>query len=293
MFTISIMNNIENINYNLTEKDMTEIRYICVFIFILIVIIYKNAFENDNYSCNNILVNTYLYVLISLLLFHLMTLLFINAKLHIKLFEFLKNTNVIIGLLCITGLLFGLLSIFDSNYNNILISHIMLLVLIGVFSLLTSILYVLLKNHNLYTRVLYTTLLFVMVLLCIFYFKKDLIKKYLKDEYYFIVLILLFVVFLVELIYILFMGYDKTMTMVTSACVLLIFGYFLLKDTENVMNITEENCKIALKNCKDNINENCNIEDYPNYPQKSFNIFHDIIIIFQNIAELYLSTAQD
>lgn len=169
----------------------------------------------------------------------------------------------------------------------------MLLVLIGVFSLLTSILYVLLKNNNLYTRVLYTTLLFVMVLLCIFYFKKDLIKKYLKDEYYFIVLILLFVVFLVEMIYILFIGYDKTMTIVTSSCVLLIFGYFLLKDTENVMNITEENCKIALKNCKDNINENCNIEDYPSYPQKSFNIFHDIIIIFQNIAELYLSTSQD
>ena len=68
----------------------------------------------------------------------------------------------------------------DSNYNNILISHIMLLVLIEVFSLLTSILYVLLKNHNLYNRVLYTTLLFVMVLLYIFYFKKDLIKKYLK-----------------------------------------------------------------------------------------------------------------
>ena len=56
----------------------------------------------------------------------------------------------------------------------------MLLVLIGVFSLLTSILYVLLKNHNLYNRVLYTTLLFVMVLLCIFYFKKDLIQQYLK-----------------------------------------------------------------------------------------------------------------
>ena len=28
LFTISIMNNIENISYNLTEKDMTEIRYI-------------------------------------------------------------------------------------------------------------------------------------------------------------------------------------------------------------------------------------------------------------------------
>ncbi len=287
------MNNIENINYNLTEKDMTEIKYVCVFIIILIIIIYKNAFENGNYSCNNILVNTYLYVLISLLLFHLMTFLFINFKLHIKLFEFLKKTNVIIGLLGMFGLLFGLFYIFNTNYNNILISHIMLLVLIGVFSLLTSILYVVLKNNNLYNRVIYTTLLFVIVLLCIFYFKKDFIKKYLKDEYYFIVLILLFVVFLVEIIYILFIGYDKSITIITSCCVLLIFGYFLLKDTEDIMNITEKNCKIALKNCKDNINYNCNIENYPSYPQKSFNIFHDIIVIFQKVAELYLSTNQD
>ena len=287
------MNNIENITYNLTERDITEIKYACMFIFILIIIIYKNAFENNNYSCNNILVNTYLYILISLLLFHVMTLLFINANLHIKLFEFLKNTNIIIVLMGLIGILFSLFSIFDMNYNNILISHIMLLVLIGIFSLLTSLVYVLLKKYNLYYRVLYTTLLFIVVLLSIFYLKKDLIKEYLKDEYYFIVLILCFAVFIVELIYILFMGYDKTKTIITSICVLLIFGYFLLKDTEKIMNITEENCNIALKNCNENINNNCNLDDYPNYPQKSFNIFHDIIIIFKRIADLYLSTTHD
>lgn len=283
------MYNIEIINYNLTKKNMSEIKYGFILVIILIIIIYKNAFENNNYSCNNILVNTYLYVLISLLLFHIITLLFINKNLHIKLINFMKETNIIIVLIGMFGLLFSLLSIFNMNYNNILLSHIILLVLIGVFSLLTSLIYVILKKYNLYNKVLYTTLLFVIVLLTIFYFKKDLIKKYLKDEYYFIVLILFFVVFIVEMIYILLIGYDKTNRIIISSFVLVIFGYFLLKDTEKIMNITEENCNIALKNCNGDYNINCNLEDYPNYPQKSFNIFNDIIIIFKRIADIYLS----
>ena len=290
LFNINIMNNIENINYSLTKKDLNEIKYAVIFVIILIIIIYRNAFKNNNYSCNNILVNTYLYVLISLLLFHIITLLFINVNLHIKFMKILKETNPIIVLIGIIALLFSLLSIFNINYNNILLSHIILLVLIGLLSLLTSLFYVILKKNNLYNKVLYTTLLFILVLLTIFYFNKDLIKKYLKDEYYFIVLILFFVVFIVEMIYILFMGYNKTKTIIISACVLLIFGYFLLKDTEKIMNITEENCNIALKNCKgNNYNMNCNLKDYPNYPQKSFNIFHDIIVIFKRIGDIYLA----
>tara|TARA_A100001015_G_scaffold124949_1_gene138477 strand:- start:4734 stop:5612 length:879 start_codon:yes stop_codon:yes gene_type:complete len=290
------MNNIENINYNLTNKDINEIKYVGVFIIILIIIIYKNAFENNNYSCNNILVNTYLYVLISLLLFHVITLLLINANLHKKYMYYLKNTNIIVSLIFMLGLFFGLFSLFNMYYNNILFSHLILLILIGVFSLFTSLIYVILKKYNLYNKVFYTTLLFVMVLLIIFYFKQDLIKKYLNDEYYFIILILLFVILIVEIIYMLFMGYNKNITVTISACVLLIFGYFLLKNTEKIINITEKNCNIALKNCNENTknvrgyNNNCNLEDYPNYPQKSFNIFQDIIIIFKRIADIYLAT---
>ena len=93
---MSNINKIDNFDYKLTNKDYNEIKYICVFIVILIGVIYTNAFENNNYSCNNILVNTYLYVLISLLLFHVITLLLINANLHKKFMYYLKKTNVIV-----------------------------------------------------------------------------------------------------------------------------------------------------------------------------------------------------
>ena len=293
---MSNINKIDNFDYKLTNKDYNEIKYICVFIVILIGVIYTNAFENNNYSCNNILVNTYLYVLISLLLFHVITLLLINANLHKKFMYYLKKTNVIVVFIFMFGLFFVLDFLFNMYYNNILFSHLILLILIGVFSLFISFIYVNLKKYNIYNKVLYTTILFVLVLLTIFYFKQDLIKKYLNDEYYFIVLILLVVILIVEIIYMVFMGYDKNITVIISACVLLIFGYFLLKDTEQIMNITEENCNKALKNCNENTtnswkyNINCNLEDYPNYPQKSFNIFNDIIMIFKRISDIYLVT---
>ena len=157
-----------------------------------------------------------------------------------------------------------------------------------------SLTYAILKKQNLYNKVFYTTLLFISVLLIIFYFNQDLIKQYLTDEYYFIVLILLFVVFLVEIIYILFIGYSKNSTILISAIVLVIFGYFLLADTQKILDITEGNCKIALKNCNKNMYDpKCNIDDYPSYPQKSFDIFHDIIVIFRRIAEIFLATNSD
>jgi len=285
------MNSIEDLKYKLTEKDFKELKYSGMIAIVLIVVIYLNAFENNNYTCKNILVNTYLYVLISLVLFNMMTLLFINANLHINFLKLLSNFKpfmIFIGLILI---LFGLLFVFDLNSNNIIVSHIILLILISIFSLLISLLYVKLKKYNLYNKVFYTTVLFICVLLLLFYFNKDLIQKYLSYEYYYIILILLFVVLIVEIVYILLIGYSKNMTILLSSIVLIIFGYLLLADTQKILDITEENCNKALKNCSTSIyNIDCNLDDYPNYPQKSFNIFNNIIVIFQRMSEIFLAS---
>ena len=117
------------------------------------------------------------------------------------------------------------------------------------------------------------------------------LKKYLKNEYFYIILILLFVVLIVEIVYILLIGYDKTMTILISAIVLIIFGYLLLVDTQNILEVTEDNCNRALKNCKTSIfNKDCNLNDYPSYPQKSFSIFNNIIVIFQRLGQIFLAS---
>ena len=38
---------------------------------IISIIIYRNAFKNGNYTCDNLVINTYLYVILSLVLFHI------------------------------------------------------------------------------------------------------------------------------------------------------------------------------------------------------------------------------
>lgn len=282
---------LDSLKYALRQQDYNELKYSSITVCVLIVIIYLNAFENNKYTCKNILVNTYLYVLVSLILFHIITMLLVNYELHIKFFTLLSSFNTFLVFIGLLVILVGLTFIFNMSHNNILVSHFILLLLISLFSLLISVTYARLKNYNLYNKVFYTTLLFISVLLIIFYFYQDTIKQYLTDKYYFIVLILLFVVFLVEMIYLLFIGYSKNSTILISAIVLVIFGYFLLADTQKILDITEGNCKIALKNCNKSLfNKECNIDDYPSYPQKSFDIFHDIIVIFRRIAEIYLAS---
>ena len=285
------MNSIEDLKYKLTEKDFNELKYSSIMTIILVVIIYLSAFENNNYTCKNILVNIYLYVILSLLLFHIMTLLFVNANLHISYLNFIKNFNVFViffGIIILLGILF---LIFNMNSNNIIVSHLIFIFLISIISFFTSLMYARLKKNNLYNKVFYTTLMFIVVLLLLFYFNQDILKKYLKNEYLYIILILLFVVLIVEIVYILLMGYDKTMTILFSSIVLIIFGYLLLVDTQNILEITEENCNKALKNCRTSIyNNDCKLKDYPSYPQKSFDIFMDIIVIFQRLGQIFLAS---
>jgi FtsH-binding integral membrane protein len=285
------MNSIEDLKYKLTEKDFNELKYSGILTIVLVVIIYLSAFENNNYTCKNILVNIYLYVILSLLIFHIMTLLFVNADLHISFLNFITNFNRFVILFCTFILFGGILLVFDMNSNNIIVSHLILLLLISLISLFTSLMYAILKKTNLYNKVFYTTLMFIVVLLLLFYFYQDILKKYLKNEYLYIILILLFVVLIVEIVYILLMGYDKTMNILISAIVLIIFGYLLLVDTQHILEITENNCNKALKSCKTSIyNDHCNPDDYPSYPQKSFSIFNDIIVIFQRMSQIFIAS---
>ena len=285
--------NVDSLKYVLTEKDYKELIYASVSVVVLMVIIYMNAFENNNYTCNNLLVNTYLYVLISLILFHIMSSLIINYELHIKFFKLTESLNFFLLLFGLFFIIVGLTFIFHMNYKNIFISHFMLLVLISFFSLLISITYARLKKNNLYNKTFYTTLLLISVLLILFYFNQDLIKEYLTDEYYYIVFILLFVVFIIQVFYITFIEYTNTTSIIFSSVILVIFGYFLLADTQRILNITKENCNTALKNCNERTPYECNVEDYPSYPQKSFDIFMSIITIFEKIGNMYLSGNED
>ena len=67
-------------NDNIQLVEDKEFMYPCVFALLLCGLYIIVPFENNNYTCDNIVVNVYLYVLVSLVLFHIFTLVFVKNK---------------------------------------------------------------------------------------------------------------------------------------------------------------------------------------------------------------------
>ena len=282
-------------NNNIQLVENKEFMYPCTFALILCCIIYYSAYENNNYTCNNIIVNTYLYVLLSLVLFHIFTLIFVKFKSIKYLSLFIKKTGLIVYFIVLLGLLLGIFYIFDTLHINIFGSHLVLLLLIMIFSYFFSYMYILLNLQGLYQQVIITTCLTVFALLSLFYFKKNEMIEYISNNNNYTIFVVVFmIVVLFQLVYYFLFGYSKIVRIIVASVVILCFMFLLITDTQKILQITPENCKKALKMCKDDItNAGCVIDNYPSYPQKSFDIFHDIIILARNIAQIYLATNND
>tara|TARA_B100001564_G_scaffold332562_1_gene319559 strand:- start:611 stop:1504 length:894 start_codon:yes stop_codon:yes gene_type:complete len=284
------------LNDNTTELVKTNDFYIPVAILVVLCgLIYNSAFENNKYTCDNIVANVYLYVLVSLVLFHIFTLIFVKNKSIKYLYAIQKKMGNIVFLLLFVAILFGLFMVFYSIQTNIIGSHIMLVILIGIISYLLSYLFILLKMQGLYNQVILTTALLVFGIMCIFYYKQELIVPYLKDEKIYLTVVVIFIILIIcKLIYFYIYGYSKMIRIVGASVVVVLFIYLLLADTQQILEITPSECKTALVECqKSMFNSKCNIEKYPSYPQKSYEIFNDIIVIAKNISEIFLASNND
>lgn len=284
------------LNDDTTELVKTNDFYIPVAILVVLCgLIYNSAFENNTYTCDNIVANVYLYVLVSLVLFHIFTLIFVKNKSIKYLYAIQKKMGNIVFLLLFVAILFGLFMVFYSIQTNIIGSHIMLVILIGIISYLLSYLFILLKMQGLYNQVILTTTLLVFGIMCIFYYNQELIVPYLQDEKIYLTVVVIFIILIIcKLIYFYIYGYSKMIRIVGASVVVVLFIYLLLADTQQILEITPSECKTALVECqKSMFNSKCNIEKYPSYPQKSYEIFNDIIVLAKNISEIFLASNND
>ena len=284
------------LNDDTIELVKTNDFYIPVTILVVLCgLIYNSAFENNTYTCDNIVANVYLYVLVSLVLFHIFTLIFVKNKSIKYLYVIQKKMGNIAFSLLFLAILFGLFMVFYSIQTNIIGSHIILVILIGIISYLLSYLFILLKMQGLYNQVILTTTLLVFGIMCLFYYKKELIVPYLKDEKIYLTVVVIFIILIIcKLIYFYIYGYSKMIRIVGASVVVVLFIYLLLADTQQILEITPSECKTALVECQKNMfNSKCDIEKYPSYPQKSYEIFNDIITLAKNIAEIYLASNND
>lgn len=269
---------IENTNYNIP----------IVSAIIISIIIYRNAFKNGNYTCDNFVTNTYLYVILSLVLFHIFMVYFSN---NISLEVFLdinKNYNINIVLIITIFILFTIIMIFKNVYKNVVISHIILLLLIAFFGFCNSFLYTLLKMEGLYEKVIFTVLFIFILFTFLFYKYKETFSQYINDKFYIIVILSVLLVCIIEIILLFTNSYSLNFIFIISSFIIGAFIYILLYHTKLLSQIKKKDCEEALKNCNSEDKKNCNSGNYPSYPQKSWNIFNAIIVLFQNISEIFL-----
>jgi len=284
------------INDNTIELVKTNDFYVPVAILIVLCgLIYNSAFENNKYTCDNIITNVYLYVLVSLVLFHIFTLIFVKNKSIKYLYTIQKKMGNIVFLLLFAAIVFALFLVFYLIHTNIIGSHIMLVILIGIISYLLSYLFILLKMQGLYNQVIFTTILLVFGIMCIFYYNQELIVPYLQDENIYLTVLVIFMILVIcKSIYFYIYGYSKIIRIVAASVVIILFIYLLLVDTQKILEITPSECKTALVECRKSMfNSKCNIEKYPSYPQKSYEIFNDIIVLYSKIAEIFLASNND
>lgn len=279
---------LKNNEFNIS---VSEFYLPCGLFIILCILIYNNSFDNNMvYICDNILQNTFLYVFASLVLFHILTMFFIKYKF----IRYMEGLIISIGpvafiLLFILALTF-LIYLFHLYQTDVGVSHGLLIILISVFSYLFSYIFLLLRINNLYSTVLNSLILGLILIAVVFYFKSDFILEHLNDNHYLLLLYIVLFVILAHIIFYSIYGYNKKHRIIYSLIIMIIFIYILLMDTKKILMITKPNCKKALNICNRDITSySCNLLNYPSYPQKSFEIFHDLIILLQETANIYLA----
>ena len=269
---------IENTNYSIP----------IISAIIISLIIYKNAFKNGNYTCNNLVTNTYLYVILCLVLFHIFMIYFAENITIDMFLDISKNYNINVILLISIAILFGLLMIFKHMYKNIFISHLFLFILVGFFGFCNSFLYTLLKMEGLYEKVILIVLFIIILCTFLFYKYQKILSKYINEKFYFIVILCVILVCIIELILIFTNTYSLDIMFIMSTIIIGAFIYILLYHTKKLSQIKKTDCEEALKNCNSEDKKNCNSQNYPSYPQKSWDIFNAIVVLFQRISEIFL-----
>ena len=86
-----------NLNMILLENRNYSIPLISAII--ISIIIYRSAFKNGNYTCDNLIVNTYLYVILSLVLFHIFMMYFSEIIPLKMVLDVTKKYNIVLNLI--------------------------------------------------------------------------------------------------------------------------------------------------------------------------------------------------
>lgn len=241
---------------------MNTIPIFLLSILILGIAIFKSAYRNNQLTCKKYVLNTYLYIILSLLIVSTTVLVMDNCGLD-KYISFQSGIVFFILLFLTIGML--LLTMFLSPQQTIL-KHISWLIFIILIGITMFPIYKLGKMTSVLTSTLFTTLSIVILLTSIAFYKPEWISLSWQP----ILLILLIAGILLKVGLMIFtknaQSYNKWSIILSYGFVIL-FSFLLLYDTKK-LQVNAKNCKI------------------PNYINESIGIFLDIINLFSNLTRI-------
>lgn len=142
--------------------------------------------------------------------------------------------------------------------------------------------------EGLYEKVILIVLFIFILITFLFYKYKKTLSQYINDKFYVVIILCVLLVSMIELILILTNTYSLDLMYIGSTFIIFAFIYILLYHTKKLSQIKKTDCEEALKSCNSEDKKNCNPQNYPAYPQKSWRIFNAIVVLFQNISEIFL-----
>ena len=251
------------------EKQVTDNLAITVLLGLLgliIVGVYNTAFKKGFFTCQHYVFNTYLYILMALVIICLEVLAFDIHNLDIT--KYLGGVmSFVITLLVVFGVLWTTMSI---NPRNVILKHLMWLVFISVVSLLAYPAYLKSKKANTLRGVLLSLVAILVIFSVVVYIKPELVSFSWGPVLFF----LLLGIIISHLIFA-FTTNKRTNTQnqnyikYSSYFIIVLFIFFIMYDTKKII--------VAAKTCR---------EKTADYINQSLGIIIDALNIFQSLVNV-------
>ena len=239
---------------------------------LICILIGKYAFKNGILTCDHYVFNTYLYVILSILLIFIMVLINDQTGIFNSFLTLMVNGNALIIIIFILAILYGLIyAIQKINPNNIFTSNIIWLLLIIILSIFVIPVIWFGRLTNVVGLAGVITVLITLIVGLIGYYYGDTIITFDWDKYLNIALFVLVIASFIGIFFIKDVNNMTTYYYVLSIISLCIFILMLLSNHKKL----KEN---AVK-CIDG-------EVIPNYPLESFGIFIKMLNIFEDLIRI-------
>lgn len=234
---------------------------------LIIVGVYNTAFKKGFFTCQHYIFNTYLYILMALVIISLEILSFDLYELNIT--SFLGGTkSFIIFLLLVIGILVLTMNI---NPRLVLLKHLTWLVFLTIVSLIAYPAYLRSKSHNTLLPVLLSLVSILVVFSVVVYINPDLVSFSWGPILFFIL-----IGFIISHMIFLFTMKKRTTAQnrkyikLTSYGIILLFIFFIMYDTKIII--------VGAKLCQ---------EKTVDYINQSLGIVIDALNIFQSLVNIH------